>query len=133
MYTIHCLCVCVCVCRERETSCRYTCTYRFEWQGFRLIHRFFNTGLLGYYTGEGNGSPLQSSGLGNPGDRGAWWAAVHKVAQSRERLKRLSCSSRVLNDLVIQGWLNPQVGKLQIRRADSKVTDRFSTEWWVSP
>ena len=26
--------------------------------------------------GEGNGNPLQYSGLGNPIDRGAWWAAV---------------------------------------------------------
>ena len=26
-------------------------------------------------------------------DRGAWWAAVHGVAQSRTRLKRLSSSS----------------------------------------
>ena len=27
--------------------------------------------------GEGNGSPLQYSCLGNPIDRGAWWAIVH--------------------------------------------------------
>ena len=27
--------------------------------------------------GKGNGSPLQSSCLGNPMDRGAWQAAVH--------------------------------------------------------
>ena len=33
--------------------------------------------------GEGNGNPLQYSFLGNPMDRGAWWAAVHRVAQSR--------------------------------------------------
>ena len=26
-------------------------------------------------------------------DRGAWWAAVHRVAQSRTRLKQLSSSS----------------------------------------
>ena len=26
----------------------------------------------------------------NPKDRGAWWAAVYGVAQSRTRLKRLS-------------------------------------------
>ena len=26
----------------------------------------------------------------NPVDRGAWWAAVHRVAQSRTQLKRLS-------------------------------------------
>ena len=33
-------------------------------------------------TGEGNGNPLQYSCLENPVDRGAWWAAVHRVAQS---------------------------------------------------
>ena len=40
--------------------------------------------------GEGNGNPLQYSCLENPVDRGAWWAAVHRVAQSQTRLKRLS-------------------------------------------
>ena len=43
--------------------------------------------------GEGNGNPLQCSCLENPRDRGAWWAAVHGVAQSRTRLKRVSSSS----------------------------------------
>ena len=33
--------------------------------------------------GEGNGNPLQYSCLENPRDRGAWWAAVSGVAQSR--------------------------------------------------
>ena len=33
--------------------------------------------------GEGNGSPLQSSCLENPMDRGAWWAAVHVVEKSQ--------------------------------------------------
>ena len=33
--------------------------------------------------GEGNGNPLQCSCLENPRDRGAWWAAVYGVAQSR--------------------------------------------------
>ena len=32
--------------------------------------------------GEGNGNPLQYSCLGNPMDRGAWWATVHGVAKS---------------------------------------------------
>ena len=36
--------------------------------------------------GGGNGNPLQYSCLGNPMDRGAWKAAVHKVAQSQARL-----------------------------------------------
>ena len=40
--------------------------------------------------GEGNGKPLPCSCLENPRDRGAWWAAVYGVAQSRTRLKRLS-------------------------------------------
>ena len=42
------------------------------------------------YIGEGNGNPLQCSCLENPRDRGAWWAAVYGVAQSRTRLKPLS-------------------------------------------
>ena len=33
--------------------------------------------------GEGNGYPLQYSCLENSMDRGAWWATVHRVAQSR--------------------------------------------------
>ena len=42
-----------------------------------------NTGNLGSIPGsgrspgEGNGNPLQYSCLGNPVDRGAWWAIVH--------------------------------------------------------
>ena len=43
--------------------------------------------------GEGNGNPLQCSCLENPRDRGAWWAAVYGVTQSRTRLKWLSSSS----------------------------------------
>ena len=43
--------------------------------------------------GEGNGNPLQRSCLENPGDGGAWWAAVYGVAQSRTWLKRFSSSS----------------------------------------
>ena len=36
--------------------------------------------------GEGNGHPLEYSCLGNPMDRGAWWAVVHEVAKSRHDL-----------------------------------------------
>ena len=42
------------------------------------------------HDGEGNGNPLQCSCLENPSDRGAWWAAVYGVAQSRTQLKWLS-------------------------------------------
>ena len=43
-------------------------------------------------TGEGNGNLLQCSCLENPRDRGAWWAAVYMVTQSRTQLKWLSLS-----------------------------------------
>ena len=46
--------------------------------------------------GEGNGNPLQWSCLENPRDRGAWWAAVYGVTQSRTQLKWLSSSSKQL-------------------------------------
>ena len=46
-------------------------------------------------TAEGNGTPLQYSCLENPRLRGAWWAAIYGVAQSRTQLKGLSSSSMV--------------------------------------
>ena len=49
-------------------------------------------------TGEGNGNPLQCSCLENPRDRGAWWAAVYGVTQSRTLLKRLSSSNNKEKD-----------------------------------
>ena len=41
-------------------------------------------------SGEGNGTPLQYSCLGNPMDGGAWWAAVHVVPKSRTRLSNFT-------------------------------------------
>ena len=38
---------------------------------------------LGRCPGEGNGNPLQYSCLGNPMDRGAWWATVHGVTKNQ--------------------------------------------------
>ena len=54
--------------------------------------------------GEGNGNPLQCSCLENPGDGGAWWAAVYGVAHSRTRLKRLSTSSSSSNRHSYSPW-----------------------------
>ena len=53
------------------------------------LHFHFSLSCIG----EGNGNPLQCSCLQNPRDRGAWWAAVHGVAQSQTRLQRLTSSS----------------------------------------
>ena len=38
---------------------------------------------LGRSPGKRNDNPLQYSCLGNPMDRGEWWATVHEVAKSR--------------------------------------------------
>ena len=51
------------------------------------LHFYFSLSCIG----EGNGNPLQCSCLENPRDGGAWGAA-YGVAQSRTRLKQLSCS-----------------------------------------
>ena len=40
--------------------------------------------------GEGNGTPLQYSFLGNPMDGGAWWATVHGIAEGRTRLSNFT-------------------------------------------
>ena len=52
------------------------------------LHFHFSLSCIG----EGNGNPLQCSCLENSRDRGAWWAAVYGVAQSRTQLKQLSSS-----------------------------------------
>ena len=54
------------------------------------LHFHFSLSCIG----EGNGNPLQCSCLEDSSDRGAWWAAICRVTQSRTRLKRLSSSSR---------------------------------------
>ena len=53
------------------------------------LHFYFSLSCIG----ERNGNPLQCSCLENPRDRGAWWAAIYGVAQSRTRLKWRSSSS----------------------------------------
>ena len=41
------------------------------------LHFHFSLSCIG----EGNGNPLQCSCLENPGDGGAWWAAIYWVGQ----------------------------------------------------
>ena len=55
------------------------------------VEKYLN--LTAIYVREGNGNPLQYSCLETPRDEGAWWAAVHGVAQNRTRQKGLSSSS----------------------------------------
>ena len=66
-----------------------------RWESDSTVRLHFHFSLS--CIGEGNGNPLQYSCLENPRDGGAWWAAVHRVAQSWTRLKRLSSSSSKVN------------------------------------
>ena len=58
------------------------------------LHFHFSLSCIG----EGNGNPLQCSCLENPRDRGAWWAAISGVAQSRTWLMQFSIDLPELTD-----------------------------------
>ena len=79
-------------CEDRGNNCSQT----FGSQGTPRIMQppeageAWNRFSLRAPNGEGNSNPLQYCCLENPMDRGAWWAAVHRVSQSRTRLKQLS-------------------------------------------
>jgi len=65
-----------------------------------LVHILLDLYLLYFFSTnvrEGNGNPLQCSCLENSRDRGAEWAAVYGVPQSRTWLKGLSSSSSSIN------------------------------------
>ena len=57
----------------------------FWWLGGKSVCNAGDSGAIpgsGRSPGGGNGNPLQYSCLGNPMDRGAWRATVHRVAGS---------------------------------------------------
>ena len=69
--------------------------------------------------GEGNGTPLQSSCLENPMDRGAWWAAVCGVATSRTRLSDFTVTfhfhaleKEMATHSSVLAWRIPGMGEL---------------------
>ena len=62
--------------------------------------------------GEGKGNPLQCSCLGNPMDRGAWQAMVHRVAESQTWLKWPS-----MHPHCRRPKFDPWVRKIPLRRA----------------
>ena len=88
---------------------------------------------------EGNGNPLQCSCLENPRDKGAWWAAVYGVTQSRTWLKRLSSSSSMKTwgplSYILDLCLPFQPGKLLsptslCGQPISRCGPRRSYRWW---
>ena len=81
--------------------------------------------------GEGNGTPLQCSCLENP--RGAQWAAIYGVAQSRTQLKQLSSrpsskSFPCVNHLILTATLlgrcyyDPRAGMRKLAHPDQDQT-----------
>ena len=59
-------------------------TFTSGWVVKNTLANAADTGLIpgsGKSPGEGNGSPLQYSCLGNTMERGAWWAIVHGVTK----------------------------------------------------
>ena len=73
---------------------------------------------LALVIGEGNGTPLQYSCLENPIDGGAWWAAVHGVAEGRTRLSDFTFTfhfhalekEKATHSSVL-AWRNPGTGE----------------------
>ena len=66
------------------------------WRTSLPMPQTYDTGLIpgsGSSPGGGRGNPLQYSCLENPMDRGAWWAAVHRVTKSWTWLKQLNTST----------------------------------------
>ena len=72
----------------------------------RRRHERLGFGLwVGKVPGGGDGNPLQYSSLGNPMDRGAWRAAVHRVTKSRTRLSDLAHTHGYLQRKVLMPCL----------------------------
>ena len=83
---------------------------------------------LSIYLGEGNSNPLQYSCLENPMGRGAWWAAVSGVTQSRAQLKRLSSSSRAYTLPMYKWWMTLTL--LASTLGGIQQLDRMVTHLW---
>ena len=87
-YIYVCVCVCVCIIYAQTV---FLNTYELS-GGSDSKESTCNVGDLGSIHGlersprEGNGFPLQYSGLENPTDMGAWWVIVHGVAKSQTQL-----------------------------------------------
>ena len=81
--------------------------------------------------GEGNGNPLRCFCLENPRDKGAWWAAVYGVTQSRTQLKWLS-SMLLMASLVPQSVNNlPAMQETWVRFLDPEIPWR--RKWQPTP
>ena len=70
-----------------------------KWMSFKLCKLYLNE--IFFSPGGGNGNSLQYSCLGNPMDRGPWWATVHGVAKRWTQLSDWACKHSYKNKLKI--------------------------------
>ena len=71
------------------------------------LHFHFSPSCIG----EGNGNPLQCSCLENPGDGGAWWAAIYGLHRVGHDWSDLAALAAVLSDhksLYQNAWFAPR-------------------------
>ena len=66
-------------------KCQWPCLWKLSTLLQTILFYFYYLYSILYF-----GNPPQYSCLENPRNRGAWWAAVYGVAQSRTQLKQLS-------------------------------------------
>ena len=66
-----------------HTKCTFLVTSPIPQPALFAFKKLEDFGKSPGFHGEGNGNPLQCSCPENPRDRGAWWAAVSGVSQSR--------------------------------------------------
>ena len=59
----------------------------------------------------GHGNPLQSSCLGNPMDRGSWWAMVHGVTKSRTTEVTEHSTERILSRVSLRKTEQENTGR----------------------
>ena len=82
--------------------------------------------------GKGNGNPLQYSCLGNPMNRGAWWATVQWVTKSRTWLKRLGTHTHTH----IVNYPENQISNSYLLNSDTwtlSIVQTFLSILWESP
>ena len=80
----------------------------------------------------GSGNPLQYLCLGNPMNRGAWWATVHGIAKSWTRLKRLSMHTELIGNV---SHTLPRSREIWSETSESAVADvsllgMLAFDWW---